>query len=266
MRVSGWIPCVFAYKFFLTDIIHYNGYGHLWFLLYLFLCFPQLMSSLASLLEEGLFAEESGCLPHKGNRVLIPFGLIVLFGIVFAPIFSATAHISSSPTGQMMLSTWACFSLAMSLRRMSEFRSVFVHTVGYQSYWFYSRSRDCSMWTFKVKVFYVDSIFQTIVWVISKGIYESAAIVLLINIGSKQWNVDGALRYLSKASFQSIFYIFCRSRFSLILIRTSLPGFLEIFIDCASLLHYRIHSLRMLEAYQDFLDRKNNNALESTNV
>ena len=218
----------FLPKFFLTDIIYYNGYGHLWFLLYLFvfsaICLPLLLywkkkdSSLKSLVAYLI----------KGNRVLIPFGLIVLFELFLRPFFSNSAYI--------IITDWANDAVYLSLflfgyvfasdERVSErFRSygrlsiilVLLSLAGL----FYVNIQS--------QVFYVDSIFQTIVWVISKGIYESAAIVLLINIGSKQWNVDsGALRYLSRASFPIyILHFLPVTFFSLILIRTTLPDFLK---------------------------------------
>ncbi len=214
----------FLPKFFITDIIRYNGYGHLWFLLYLFVfsavCLPLFLfwkkhpSSLERLVSFLV----------KGNRILIPFGLVALFELCLRPFFSNSAYI--------IITDWANDAVYLSLfifgyvfssdERISErFRS-FDHlskilvAISLAGLFFVN---------IQGQVFYVDSIFQTIVWVLSKGIYESAAIVLLVNLGSKQWNNDsGVLRYLSKATFPIyILHFLPVTFFSLVLIRTDLP-------------------------------------------
>ena len=128
----------------------------------------------------------------------------------------------------MTLFTWACFSLAMSSRRMSELRSVFVRLIVSQRFWSLSLA-GLFIVIIQGQVFYSDSMLRALMWVICKGVYECAAIVLLINIGCKRWNVDsGALRYLSRASFPIyILHFLPVTFFSLILIRTTLPDFLK---------------------------------------
>lgn len=218
----------FLPKFLVTDVIHYNGYGHLWFLLYLFVfsavCLPLFLywkKHVPSL-------ERLVSFLVKGNRILIPFGLVVLFELCLRPFFSDSAYI--------IITDWANDAVYLSLfifgyvfasdeRILERFRSydrmakiLFALSLAGL---FYVNIQS--------QVFYVDSIFQTIVWVLSKGIYESAAIVLLVKLGSKRWNTNnGVLRYLSKATFPIyILHFLPVTFFTLILIRTNLPNFLK---------------------------------------
>ncbi len=218
----------FLPKFFLTDVAHYYGYGHLWFLLYLFvfsaICLPLFLywkkhpSTLEWLVSYLL----------KGNHVLVPFGLILLFELLLRPFFSNSMFI--------IITDWANDAVYLGLflfgyvfasdERIAErFRSL-----DRLSKILVSLSlAGLFIVNIQGQVFYSDSMLRALMWVICKGVYECAAIVLLINIGCKRWNVDsGALRYLSRASFPIyILHFLPVTFFSLILIRTTLPDFLK---------------------------------------
>ncbi len=218
----------FLPKFFFTDVVHYNGYGHLWFLLYLFvftaICLPLFLHWKK---HESSLERLTSCLV-KGNRILMPFGLIVLFELFLRPFFSSSAYIiiTDWANDAVYLSLFLFGYLFASDERMAErFRSydrlskilLALSLAGL----FYVNIQS--------QVFYVDSVFQTIVWVLCKGVYESAAILLLINVGSKRWNTDSsALRYLSKASFPIyILHFLPVTFFTFVLIRTKLPDFVK---------------------------------------
>ena len=68
----------FLPRFFWYDTYHYLGYGHLWFLLYLFvfsiICVPLFKWWQA----EGGHLERIGAFFSKGNRLLLPIAFIVL--------------------------------------------------------------------------------------------------------------------------------------------------------------------------------------------
>lgn len=216
----------FLPKFFFTDVVRYNGYGHLWFLLYLFVfsaaCLPLFLYWKKH--ESSLNRLNSFLV--KGSRILLPFGMIVLFELFLRPFFSNSTYIiiTDWANDAVYLSFFLFGYLFASDERMAErFRS-------------YNRLSKILLplslaglfyVNIQSQVFYVDSVYLTIVWVICKGVYEGAAILFLINVGSKRWNQDSsALRYLSKASFPIyILHFLPVTFFTFVLIQTGLPDF-----------------------------------------
>ncbi len=79
------------------------------------------------------------------------------------------------------------------------------------------------------QVLYHNADYLTVLWVFAKGVYESAAIVFLVNLGARRFNRDsGALRYLSGASFPVyIIHFLPVTFFTLVLIQTNMPNVLK---------------------------------------
>ena len=93
----------FLPKFFFTDVVRYNGYGHLWFLLYLFVFSAVCLPLFLHWKKHESSLERLASFLVKGSRILLPFGLIVVFVsmlIVFESIFNilfSLAEITFSP-------------------------------------------------------------------------------------------------------------------------------------------------------------------------
>ncbi|HWQ71298.1 MAG TPA: acyltransferase family protein, partial [Desulfitobacteriaceae bacterium] len=83
----------FIPQFFWYQSFHYHGYGHLWFLLYLFvfsmLCVPLFKQWQRN---EGRM-ERIGAFLVQGNRLLLPIGVIVLLELCLRPFFHPDAYI-----------------------------------------------------------------------------------------------------------------------------------------------------------------------------
>ena len=225
----------FLPRFFFTDIMHYNGYGHLWFLLYLFVfsaaCLPLFLywrTHPASL-------ERIVSFLLKGNRMLIPFGMIILLELCLRPFFCNSAYIIVTDWandavyiclfifGFLFASDGRIAQRFQSYDRLAKILAAFalgmLFFVNIQS-----------------QVFYRDGDYLTVLWAIFKGVYESAMIVFLINLGGRRWNTDSrALRYLSQASFPIyILHFLPVSFFTLIWIRTGMPDFLKFLLTILS--------------------------------
>lgn len=225
----------FLPKFFFTDVVRYNAYGHLWFLLYLFVfsatCLPLFLywrrhpSSLERIVSFLL----------KGNRMLIPFGLITLLELCLRPFFCNSAYI--------IITDWANDAVYISL---FVFGFIFASD-GRIAQRFRSYDRLAKIMAalalgvlffvnIQSQVFYRDGDYLTVLWALFKGIYESAAIVLLINLGGKRWNTDSrVLRYLSQASFPIyILHFLPVTFFTLVWIQTCMPDFVKFLLTILS--------------------------------
>ena len=215
-------------RFFVTDIVHYNGYGHLWFLLYLFvfsiICLPLFLRWQ----KNAARLERIVTFLLQGNRILIPFGIVVLFELCLRPFFSNSAYI--------LVTDWANDAVYLSL---FIFGYVFASDarIPQKLRSYDGASKILAALSLGVlfyvniqsQVRYQDAVYLMILWVLAKGVYESAAIVFLVNLGARRFNRDsGALRYLSGASFPIyIIHFLPVTFFTLVLIQTNMPNVLK---------------------------------------
>lgn len=167
--------------------------------------------------------------------MLIPFGLITLLELWLRPFFCNSAYI--------IITDWANDAVYISL---FVFGFIFASD-GRIAQRFRSYDRLAKIMAalalgvlffvnIQSQVFYRDGDYLTVLWALFKGVYESAAIVLLINLGSKRWNTDSrVLRYLSQASFPIyILHFLPVTFFTLVWIQTCMPDFLKFLLTILS--------------------------------
>jgi hypothetical protein len=196
----------FIPQFFWYQSFHYNGYGHLWFLLYLYV-FSLLCVPLFNLWKkEESRIERIGAFFSKGQRLLLPIGFIVLLELCLRPFFHPDAYI--------ILFDWANDAVYLSL---FIFGYVFASDERIQEKIkeYYNPSKVFGLLSLATLFFvniqsqmlYSNETYLGVLWVIAKGVYECSAIIFLLNFARTRLNKGGrAVRYLSKASFT--YYIF----------------------------------------------------------
>jgi hypothetical protein len=190
------------------QILHYHGYGHLWFLFYLFvfslLCVP-LFSRWQR--DEGRI-ERIGAFVSKGNRLLLPVGFIILLELCLRPFFNPGAYI--------IIFDWANDAIYLS---MFIFGYIFAaderiqeKIKGYYKASMVTGALALAMMYYvniQSQMFYSNEAYLTPLWVLSKGVYECSAITFLLNFGRSFLNKGGkAIGYLSRASFTYYFVHF----------------------------------------------------------
>ena len=178
--------------------------------------------------------------------MLIPFGLIILLELCLRPFFCNSAYIIVTDWandavyiclfifGFLFASDGRIAQRFQSYDRLAKILAAFalgmLFSVNIQS-----------------QVFYRDGDYLTVLWAIFKGVYESAMIVFLINLGGRRWNKDSrALRYLSQASFPIYILHFLPVSFFPDLDSNGHAGFPEISTYHSLFLRNRISPLRML--------------------
>lgn len=201
---SGNILC-FIPEFFSARIVYYLGYAHLWFLLYLFVfsiaCYPFFR----------------WCLEHRNKvrglvdtliskqNIYVPIIWIVVVEWLLRPHF---------PGMQILIMDWANDVVYLSV-----FIFGFIYAFDQRI-----RERIDSLFTISIAMvlasgislfltYYYwliingDNFEVTRVWALSKGIYESFLIILLMILGRRYFNKsNNVLRYLKESSFR--FYLY----------------------------------------------------------
>jgi len=190
----------FLPQFFWYQCFHYNGYGHLWFLLYLYVF---------SLLSVPLFnrwnkdesrLERIGAFFSQGRRLLLPIGFIVLLELCLRPFFHPDAYI--------IVFDWANDAVYLSL---FIFGYVFASDGRIQEKikTYYNLSKAFVLLSLATlffvniqsQMFYSNEVYLTLLWVLSKGVYECSAIIFLLNFGRTRLNRGGrAIGYLSRST------------------------------------------------------------------
>ncbi|MHB1317712.1 MAG: acyltransferase family protein [Anaerolineae bacterium] len=196
----------FIPRFFLCDTAHYHGYMHLWFLFYLFVFSVICVPLFARLQGDERRIRWIGTFHSQGNRLLVPFGLIVLLEIWLRLRYN---------TGSFtIVGDWANVSIYLSL---FVFGYVYAASPPIQEKLqkYYPLSKVLGALSLAALYFvnvqsqmlYSDASFLGPTWVLAKGVYECSAIVFLLNFGRLHLNREsGLLGYLNKASFT--IYIF----------------------------------------------------------
>lgn len=196
----------FIPQFFWYQSFHYLGYGHLWFLMYLY-AFSLLCAPIFNLWKKDESRlERIGAFFLKGYRLLLPVGFIILLELCLRPFFHPDAYI--------IVFDWANDAVYLSL---FIFGYVFASDDRFQEKIkaYYNLSKVLGALSLATLFFvnvqsqmrYSNEVYLTPLWVLSKGIYECSAIIFLLNFGQTHLNKDsGVIRYLSGASFT--YYIF----------------------------------------------------------
>lgn len=194
----------FIPQFFWYQSFHYTGYGHLWFLMYLYFFSLICVPLFNRWKKQECRLEQLGAFFSKGHRLLLPACFIILLELCLRPFFHPDAYI--------IVFDWANDAVYLS---MFVFGYVFASNEKLQEkikdYFKLSMVFGILAALFYVniqsQVFYSNEAFLTYLWALAKGVYECSAIIFLINIGRKRLNKDSrAIRYLNGASFT--YYIF----------------------------------------------------------
>ncbi len=223
----------FIPQFFWYQIFHYHGYGHLWFLLYLFI-----FSMLCVPLFNRWRRDESrikriGEFLSKGHRLLLPIGAIILLELCLRPFFHAD---------QTLLFEWANDAVYLSVfifgylfaadERIQEktkeyYKASVVFCTLSLAVLFYVNIQS--------QIFYSNEAYLTLFWVLAKGVYECSAIILLFNVGKACLNKSGrAIGYLNRASFMIyIFHFFPVTFFTLLFIDLKIHIFIKFLLVVA---------------------------------
>lgn len=226
---EGFSGSYFAFlpQFFSSKIVYYMGYAHLWFLFYLFVFSmigiplfarwksnPQLLKNISAFL----------C---SGNRILIPMAFILIAEIALRPFFQGK---------QILIGDWANDVVYLSIfifgfvfasenkiqEKVNQYFNISAFLVPlclivfFYTFW---------MWAIEGS----NELYLTILWVCAKGIYECAAIILLLGLGKKYLNKKSPLlSYLNGASFTYYLIHFVPvSLFTYIFIKTNLNVYLK---------------------------------------
>jgi hypothetical protein len=218
----------FIPQFFLYKIFYYHGYGHLWFLLYLFvfsmLCLP---------LFNRWQRDESrirriGDFLSKGHRLLLPVGVIIVFELLLRPLFHPDAYV--------IIFDWANDAVYLSMfifgyvfaadaRIQERIKGYFTSSVVFGTLslavLFYVNIQS--------QVFYSNEAYLTPLWAFAKGVYECSAVIFLLNAGRTCLNKGGRIiGYLSTASFKVyIFHFLPVTFFTLLFIRLNIQIFVK---------------------------------------
>ncbi len=218
----------FIPQFFWYQSFHYHGYGHLWFLLYLFvfsmLCVPLFKQWQRN---EGRM-ERIGAFLVQGNRLLLPIGVIVLLELCLRPFFHPDAYI--------IIFDWANDAVYLSLfiygyvfaadaRLQEKVREYYKLSMVFGAL-------SLAMLYYvniQSQMLYSNEAYLTPLWVLAKGVYECSAIIFLLNAGRAYLNKGGrAIGYLNRASFTVyIFHFLPVTFFTLLFIDLEIHIFLK---------------------------------------
>jgi len=217
----------FIPQFFWYNIFHYHGYGHLWFLFYLFvfsmLCVP-LFSRWQR--DENRVGRIAGFL-SRGHRLLLPIGAIVFLELCLRPFFYGDQTLIMDWANDAVYLSMLIFGyiFAADARIREKVREYFRPSIVFGLLSLAALFYVNIMW----QVFYSSEIYLTPLWALAKGVYECSAIIFLLNLGSVRFNKGGrVIEYLSKSSFTVyIFHFFPVTFFTLLFIGLQAPIFVK---------------------------------------
>lgn len=217
----------FIPQFFWTKMFYYHGYGHLWFLFYLFvfsvLCVPFFNRWQR---DENRIKRIGGFI-SKGHHILLPIGAIILLEICLRPFFHADQTlIFDWANDTVYLSVFVFGYLFAADSRIQEkvkgyFKTSIVFVLLSLATLFYVNIQS--------QVLYSNEAYLTLLWALAKGVYECSAIIFLLNVGKTFLNKGGrAIGYLNKASFTIyIFHFLPVTLFTLVFINLNMNVFVK---------------------------------------
>lgn len=199
----------FLPHFFWYDVFHYHGYGHLWFLFYLYvfslICVPLFKRWQR---DESHISRISAFLT-KGHRLLLPVGFIILLELCLRPFFHADAYI--------IIGDWANDTVYLSMfifgyvyaanpRIQEKVKGYFKPSIVFGALslamLYYVNIHSQLFWS--------DAVFLTPLWVLAKGVYECSAIIFLLGFR----RLSESEKQGARVSEQGVFQYLCLSLFS----------------------------------------------------
>lgn len=206
---------------FFGNFADYLGYAHFWFLLYLFI-FSLIGIPLFKRWQGGNRAEKISRFLTKGNRILLPAVLIILFEFFLRPFFNGN---------QAIIGDWANDTVYLCAFLFGYFYAG-DSRIQNKVKEYYTLSKILGLLSLALLLFLniqwdvnnATDPYLLALWGLGKGVYECSAIVFLLCFGSKHLNkTSRPLQYLSKSSFTLyIFHFLPVAFFTLIFIRTPL--------------------------------------------
>ena len=223
----------FLPQFFYFQLLHYLGYGHLWFLLYLFVfsmvCLPLFQRWQR---EEGRLAR-IGDFITRGNRMLLPIGAVVLFELLLRPFFDGKQTIIGDWANDAVYGSVFLFGYlyAADARIEQRLRGYFKPSVVFGLLGLAGLFWAEVEW----QVFGSSALYLSVVRAFCKGIYECSAIIFLMVVGKNRLNRGGrAIGYLSRASFPIyILHYLPVSFFTLLFLGLPVPNFVKFLLVVA---------------------------------
>lgn len=216
----------FLPHFFWYNTYHYLGYGHLWFLFYLYVFSVICVPLFKRWQIEGGRLERISTFLSKGNRLLLPIGFIVLLEVFLRPSFH--------PDSYIIIGDWANVAVYLSLfifgyvyaadlRIQEKVKEYYIHSI------VFGISGLVTLYYVNIhsQMFWSDAFYLGVLWVWAKGVYECAGIIFLLNFGRRCLFRKGSLlTYLNKASFTIyIFHYLSVTFFTWLFIRFQIPIF-----------------------------------------
>lgn len=219
----SFIPQFFWYKSF-----YYHGYGHLWFLLYLFVFSMLCLPLFKRWQRDESRIKRIGDFLSKGHRLLLPVGAIILFELLLRTFFHPDAYV--------IVFDWANDAVYLS---MFIFGYVFAADARIQEKikGYFTASAVFGVLSLAVlfyvniqsQVLYSNEEYLTPLWTFAKGVYECSAVIFLLNVGRTCLNKGGrVIGYLSRASFAVyILHFLLVTFFTLLFIRLNIHIFVK---------------------------------------
>lgn len=218
----------FLPQFFSGKNVYYLGYAHLWFLLYLF-TFSAICAPLFNRwLKKNSRLDKISSFLCKGYNIFIPIAFIILAETILRPNFAVRpyiifmdwandlVYISIFVFGFVFASGSKIQERINGLTKIST--AIALICIPILVYMYY-------LWAVRS----ANSIWLSYVWAFTKGIYECAAIIMLVGIGKKYLNKkNNMIVYLNKASFTYYYWHYLPvSALTYYLIRTNLNFYLK---------------------------------------
>ncbi|MFD3259537.1 acyltransferase family protein [Paenibacillus lentus] len=190
----------FASEFFSAKFIHYLAYAHLWFLLYLFIFTFVSVPLFTKWAGDETKLKKISSYLSRGNKILIPIFGLVWVEILLRPFFFGQ---------QNFVLDWANNIVYFSV---FIFGFIFASDDRLQQRVFQLAGASKILFVILMLLYImIEYLHMTQgamgkylmpVWILTKGIYECAAVIFFVTLGKKFFDrASPILRYLNQASF-----------------------------------------------------------------
>lgn len=226
---EGFAGSYFAFlpQFFSAKIVYYLGYAHLWFLLYLFVFSAICLPLFARWQSNPQLLQNISLFLGSGQRILIPMAYIIFAEITLRPFFQGPQTLIGDWANDVVYLSIFIFGFVFaSDGKIQEQVNQYFKTAA----WLVPLNLIVLFYTFWMwAIEESNKLYLTVLWVCAKGVYECAAIILLLGLGRKYLNKKGPLlSYLRRASFTYyLFHFVPISLFTYLVIKTNLNVYLK---------------------------------------
>jgi glucans biosynthesis protein C len=211
---------------FFSKIFYYMGYGHLWFLLYLYIFSSITVPLFARWLDKKERLSKLSAFICKGKNIYLPILFIIFAEMLLRPFFNS---------GQTFFMDWANDVVYFSIfifgfifgsdekiqERLERFAGAAIAILILLSILYVTSDY--------IRLTGTNIGYWGLLWPLTKGFYECSAIIMLVWLGKKYLNKKSTvLSYLSKASFTYYVYHFLPvSMFTYYILKTDMNVFVK---------------------------------------